>query len=114
MADSAADDFCSCCSCGLTGDEAAAGAVATAIADATAAAAGEASAGGKCLATGSCSSAREQVLFATRLAQARVSGAMKELDSVVDVLIDETASGNTVICSSRKSRTQALVATTYL
>ncbi|MCK0536030.1 MULTISPECIES: hypothetical protein [unclassified Anaerobiospirillum] len=52
--------------------------------------------------------------FATRLAQARVSGAMKELDSVVDVLIDETTSGFTVICSSRKSRTQALVATTYL
>ncbi len=39
---------------------------------------------------------------------------MKELDSVVDVLIDETTSGFTVICSSRKSRTQALVATTYL
>ena len=108
MADSAADDFCSCCSCGLTGDEAVAGA------DATAAAAWEACAGGKGLATGSCSSAREQVPFATRLAQARVSGAMKELDSVVDALIDETASGNTVICSSRKSRTQALVATTYL
>ena len=80
----------------------------------TAAAAGEASAGGKGLATGSCSSALEQVPFATPLAQAPVSGAMKELDSVVDVLIDETASGNTVICSSRKSRTQALVATTYL
>lgn len=65
----------SCCSCGLTRDESAAGAAATATADAIAAAAGEASAGGKCLATGSYSSAREQVPFATRLAQARVSGA---------------------------------------